>query len=214
MPAWLDALLAAVGLLIGGAFLLHLIMAVARRQQKAAAHADTPASTALAATVTAATVTAATGTAATGTAAPASAGAAPSREAAAMRPGEDRTAIVMADYDRLIVTHSGADDTVYVLRPPGADPAAILQVARLVLAEGSYRDLAEHLGLPASWPIILADYHRLVVTHSAPDNTVCVLRPPGEDPMAVLRAARLVLQEEPYEELASQLGVPASWPLE
>jgi hypothetical protein len=131
-----------------------------------------------------------------------------------MRPAEDRAAIVMADHDRLIVTHSEADDTIFVLRPPGADPAAILQVARLVLAEGSYRDLAEYLGLPASWPIILADYHRLVVTHSAPDNTVFVLRPPGEDPVAVLRAARLVLGEEPYEELASQLGVPASWPLE
>ena len=128
---------------------------------------------------------------------------------------EDRRArIVLADHDRLIVTHSTADDTIYVLRPPGEDPKAILRVARLVLAEGPYRDLAEHLGLPASWPIILADYHRLVVTHSAVDNTVYVLRPRGEDPMAVLRAARLVLQEEPYEELASALGVPADWPLE
>jgi LysM repeat protein len=200
MPAWLDVLLAAVGVLIGCAFLLHLIMVAGSRHRKGAAHA------------TATTATDPTATATT-------AADAPGGEAAAWRPADGRTAdgrtaIVMADHDRLIVTHSGADDTVYVLRPPGADPAAILQVARLVLAEGSYRDLAEHLGLPASWPIILADYHRLVVTHSAPDNTVCVLRPPGEDPMAVLRAARLVLQEEPYEELASQLGVPASWPLE
>jgi len=192
MPARLDVLLVAVGLLIGGAFLLHLIMAAAPGRRKGAAHA----------------AAAPTATGAAGAAGAAGA------EAAAVRPAEDRAAIVMADHDRLIVTRSEADDTIYVLRPPGADPAAILQVARLVLAEGGYRDLAEHLGLPASWPIILADYHRLVVTHSAPDNTVCVLRPPGEDPMAVLRAARLVLQEEPYEELASQLGVPASWPLE
>ena len=136
------------------------------------------------------------------------------QEPAAASNGGGRASIVLADHDRLIVTHSGADDTTYVLRPPGADPAAILRVARLVLAEARYRNLAEYLGLPASWPIILADYHRLVVTHSAADNTVYVLRPPGEDPLAVLRAARLVLQEEPYEELASQLGVPASWPLE
>jgi LysM repeat protein len=208
MPAWLDVLLVAVGVLIAGAFLLHLIMAVARRQQKAAARAAAPAATA----------TVAAGTpgpeAAGGTAGTPSASGTPGREATAVRPAADRAAIVMADHDRLIVTHSEADGTIYVLRPPGADPAAILQVARLVLAESGYRDLAEHLGLPASWPIFLADYHRLVVTHSAPDNTVCVLRPPGEDPMAVLRAARLVLQEEPYEELASQLGVPASWPLE
>jgi hypothetical protein len=39
-----------------------------------------------------------------------------------------------------------------------------------------------------------------------------VLRPPGEDPKAILRAARLVLPEGPYEELADQLGVPAGWP--
>ena len=184
MPAWLTSMLLAVGVLIGGAFLLYLVMAAARRQQKAAAH-----------TVKDRQVPAA-------------------REPASVNSAEARARIVFADHDRLIVTHSAADDTVYVLRPPGEDPTAILQVARLVLAEGRYRDLAEHLGLPASWPIILADYHRLVVTHSAADNTVCVLRPPGEDPMAVLRAARLVLHEEPYEELASQLGVPASWPLE
>jgi uncharacterized UPF0146 family protein len=127
---------------------------------------------------------------------------------------EDRARIVLADHHRLIVTHSSADDTIYVLRPPDEEPRAILRVARLVLAEGPYRDLAEHLGLPASWPIILVDYHRLVVTHCTTDDTVYVLRPPGEDPKAVLRAARLVLKEEPYEELASHLEAPANWPLE
>jgi LysM repeat protein len=186
MPAWLRAVLLAVAVLIGGAFLLQLAMAVVgRRHRKAAAVQPIQVRPAPAV-----------------------------REPASGRPAEHRAGIVLADHERLIVTHSRADDTIYVLRPPGEDPAAIMRVARLVLAEASYRDLAEYLGLPASWPIILADYHRLVVTHSAADNTVCVLRPPGEDPMAVLRAARLVLQEEPYEELASQLGVPASWPLE
>ncbi len=61
---------------------------------------------------------------------------------------------------------------------------------------------------------VLADYDRLVVTHNQADDTVCVLRPPGEDPRAILRVARLVLPEDPYEELAHQLGVPASWPME
>jgi len=130
------------------------------------------------------------------------------------RPGASRTRVVLADYGRLVVTHSTSDDAVYVLRPPGEDPAAILRVARLVLPEGAYRELAGQLGLPASWPIVLADYDRLVVTCSTRDDTVYVLRPPGEDPRAVLKAARLVLPEEPYEELAEQLGVPASWPME
>jgi hypothetical protein len=121
--------------------------------------------------------------------------------------------VIMADYQQLIVTHSRADNTVYVLRPPGEDPKAILRVARLVLAEDLYRDLAEHLGLPASWPIVMADYDRVVVTCSKADDTTYVLRPPGEDPQQVLRAARLVLPEDHYEELACHLGVAAGWPL-
>ncbi len=60
--------------------------------------------------------------------------------------------------------------------------------------------------------VVLADYDRVVVTHSTPDGMVYVLRTPGEDPKAILRAARLVLPEGPYEELADQLGVPAGWP--
>ena len=121
---------------------------------------------------------------------------------------------MVADYPRLVVTRSTGDGTVYVLRPPGQDPAAILRVARLVLPEGPYRELAGQLGLPASWPILLADHDRLVVTRSIGDGTVCVLRPPGQDPAAVLKAARLVLPEEPYEELAGILEVSASWPLD
>jgi LysM repeat protein len=62
--------------------------------------------------------------------------------------------------------------------------------------------------------IVLADYDRLVVTHCGTDGTVCVLRPPGADPQAILLAARLVLAQDRYEELAGQLGVPAHWPRE
>jgi len=62
--------------------------------------------------------------------------------------------------------------------------------------------------------VVLADYDRVVVTCRPDDGTVYVLRPPGEDPRAILRAARLVLPEGPYGELAEQLGVPAGWPTE
>jgi hypothetical protein len=122
--------------------------------------------------------------------------------------------VVLADYDRVVVTHSGCDDTVYVLRPPGEDPEVILRAARLVLREGPYRELAGRLGLPASWPVVLADYDRVVVTRSARDDAVYVLRPPGEDPAVILRAARLVLPEGPYGELADQLGIPAGLPMQ
>jgi LysM repeat protein len=61
--------------------------------------------------------------------------------------------IVMADHDRLVVTRSKRDDTIFVLRPPGEDPADILRVARLVLPEGHYGKLAEQLGMPANWPM-------------------------------------------------------------
>ena len=61
--------------------------------------------------------------------------------------------IVMADHDRLVVTRNKQDDTICVLCPPGENPADILRVARLVLPEGHYGKLAEHLGLPANWPM-------------------------------------------------------------
>jgi LysM repeat protein len=61
--------------------------------------------------------------------------------------------------------------------------------------------------------IILADHDRLVVTRSKRDNTICVLRRPDEDPIEILRVARLVMPEGPYEELAEQLGLPASLPM-
>jgi hypothetical protein len=51
------------------------------------------------------------------------------------------------------VTCNKADETVYVLRPPGEDPRAILRVARLVLPEGPYRELARQLGVPAVEPV-------------------------------------------------------------
>ena len=74
------------------------------------------------------------------------------RRRRAARPGVAGARIVLADYDRLVVTHSRADGTVYVLRPPGADPEAILLAARLVLAQDRYEDLAGRLGIPAHWP--------------------------------------------------------------
>ena len=59
---------------------------------------------------------------------------------------------MLADHDRLVVTCSKTDETVYVLRPPGEDPRAILRVARLVLPEGRYWELARQLGVPAVEP--------------------------------------------------------------
>ena len=68
------------------------------------------------------------------------------------RPAPADPHIVLADYERLVVTHSRQDGTVYVLRPPNADPQAILLAARLVLAQDRYEALAGHLGVPAHWP--------------------------------------------------------------
>ncbi|MGP7999166.1 MAG: LysM peptidoglycan-binding domain-containing protein [Streptosporangiaceae bacterium] len=62
--------------------------------------------------------------------------------------------------------------------------------------------------------IILADHPRLVVTCDRDAERVFVLRPPGEDPRAILRVARVVLPEGPYGELAKQLGNPAIGPVE
>jgi LysM repeat protein len=72
---------------------------------------------------------------------------------ACWRTGASRARIVLADYDRLVVTRSKPDETVYVLRPPNEDPRAILRVARLVLPEGPYGELAKQLGMPAIGPV-------------------------------------------------------------
>jgi len=59
--------------------------------------------------------------------------------------------------------------------------------------------------------IVQAGHERLIVTYSERDGVVCVLTPPGEDPAAVLRAARLVLPDDIYQDLARHLGVSADW---
>ena len=193
MPNWLKTLLVAVGLLILAAFLTEPVLAARRRRHQAANQALPP-------------VRAETSQEPSPQ---------PVGQVSGPRPPvTEGTRTVLADYDRLVVTHNKDDGMVYVLRPPGADPGAILRVARLVLPEGPYRELAEQLGMPASWPVVLADHDRLVVTRDKGDGTVCVLRPPGEDPKAILRAARLVLPEGLYGELAEQLGVAAGWPME
>jgi LysM repeat protein len=74
------------------------------------------------------------------------------RRRRAGRPASEDAHIVLADYERLVVTHCSQDGTVYVLRPPDVDPQAILLAARLVLAQDRYEALAGHLGVPAHWP--------------------------------------------------------------
>ena len=123
MPGWLRIMLLAAGLLIGAAFLTELVLAIARRRRQAVPRNAKPETTS-------------------------------PRESPEAEPVITQEAhIVLADYDRLVVTHNKADDTVYVLRPPGEDPMAILRVARLVLPEDPYEELAEQLGVPASWPM-------------------------------------------------------------
>src|SRR5207244_4229213 len=61
----------------------------------------------------------------------------------AARPGAGKASIVVAGHDRLVVICSRPGDTVYVLRPPGADPRQVLRVARLVLPADPSRQLAE-----------------------------------------------------------------------
>jgi LysM repeat protein len=125
MPQWLKTMLLAVGLLILAAFAAEPLLVVRRRRRQARAQA-------------------------------------PARELRKVEPAPlpgpqrscaEKAHIILADHDRLVVTRSRRDDTVYVLRPPGADPRAILRVARLVVPEGRYSELAEALGLPASWPM-------------------------------------------------------------
>ena len=122
MPPWLRTMLLAVGLLIATAFLAEPVLAVARRRRRrAAGRAPQPS--------------------------PAGARQPP----APRRVCPNKARIILADYDRLVVTRNERDGMVYVLRPPGQDPKAILQVARLVLPEEPYGELAAQLGVAAGW---------------------------------------------------------------
>jgi hypothetical protein len=123
MPQWLKLMLLAVGLLILAAFLAEPVLILRRRRRLAAVQA-LPLRTA-----------------------------GPSPGPGHRLPGAERPHIILADHDRLVVTRNMHDGTVYVLRPPGEDPKAILRVARLVLPEGSYGELAKQLGMPAIGPV-------------------------------------------------------------
>jgi hypothetical protein len=221
LPSWLKTVLLAAALITGAAFLTEPVILAARRRRTVRPARTGPAGTTPrpvgAGTVGARTAGARTAgvssagartAAATTGSAGAGAGAEPGRGLLAA--GKAR--IVVADYDRVVVTRCPGDGTVCVLRPPGTAAEVILRAARLVLPEDPCRQLAAQLGMPG-WPIILADYHQVVVTRSPGDGTVCVLRPPGTAAEAILRAARLILPEDPYQELASQLGIPAGLPM-
>jgi hypothetical protein len=126
MPTWLKTILLAVGLVIGAAFLVELALVIGRRCRQAVTRA------------------AQLHTACSGQ------GPGSGRLA---KDTKDRARIILADYDRLVVTRNKVDDTIYVLRPPGADPKAVLGAARLVLSQDPYEELADHLRVPANWPL-------------------------------------------------------------
>ena len=139
MPQWLKTMLLVVGLLILVAFLVEPILVARRRRQQAAAQAARsrpPGSGRWA-----------------GNASAQEADTAPVPRPNPAEPSAGKGSIVLADHDRLVVTCNQRDDTVYVLRPPGEDPRTILRVARLVLPEGRYGELARQLGMPAIGPV-------------------------------------------------------------
>jgi LysM repeat protein len=156
MPGWLRTTLLAVGLLIAAAFVTEPVLAARRRRHRAqtpaAAGRTGPPETGAPEAGSPAAGTPETGApeAAVPVAASAETG---SPRSGPRRARAGRTRIVQADHDRLVVTRSQSDDMVYVLRPPGADPKAILRVASLVLPECRYGELAEQLGVPATWPM-------------------------------------------------------------
>jgi LysM repeat protein len=123
MPQWLKIMLLAVGLLILLAFLAEPVLAARGRRQQAAAQALQLRNAEL------------------------------GQEPESRQLGTAKARIILADHDRLVVTRNNRDNTVCVLRRPDEDPVTILRVARLVMPEGPYEELAEQLGLPASWPM-------------------------------------------------------------
>jgi hypothetical protein len=129
MPNWLKDILIAAGLLAAIAFAVEPVAVLARRR-RTGKPARTPASR--------------THTNRTHT----------NRTRANTREPDPagQARIVLADHERLIVTYSSRDDTIYVLTPPGEDPKAVLGAARLILPEDRYEDLADRLGVSSALP--------------------------------------------------------------
>jgi LysM repeat protein len=123
MPQWLKIMLLAVGLLILASFLAEAVLAARGRRREATVQALQIGNSE------------------------------PGQEPESPELGAEKPQIILADHDRLVVTRNQRDNTVCVLRRPDEDPVTILRVARLVMPEGQYEELAEQLGLPASWPM-------------------------------------------------------------
>jgi hypothetical protein len=157
MPQWLKTMLLVVGLLILVAFLVEPMLVARRRRRQAVVQAapGRPAGSGRAAGGGSGRwPSTASVQAAASAPVPALHPAQPSADkAGADKASADKGCIVLADHDRLVVTCNQHDDTVYVLRPPGEDPKAILRVARLVLPEARYGELARQLGMPAIGPV-------------------------------------------------------------
>ena len=95
MPQWLRIMLLAAGLLIGAAFLAELVLVIARRRRQPVAENAQPEN------------------AQPENALPESA----MPETVSPSPPRNRRRFVLADYDRLVVTHNQADDTVLRTAP-------------------------------------------------------------------------------------------------
>jgi LysM repeat protein len=151
MPQWLEDVLLAAGVLAATAFAAEPAAALARRRK-----ATGPAGSTGPARPTG--LAAATQPARPARLAKLGRAARPGRHRASAearhlaRRAAEKAKIILADHERLIVTYSVRDHTVYVLTPPGEDPMAVLAAARLVLPEDTYKDLAGHLGVPSAWP--------------------------------------------------------------
>jgi hypothetical protein len=130
MPKWLEDVLLAAGVLAATAFASEPVAALTRRRRQGGRQAGRQTGRQVSQRP-----------------------AMPIRNPGPARCAVARARIILADHERLIVTYSTQDDTVYVLTPPGEDPRAVLRAARLILPERTYEDLANHLGVPAAWPI-------------------------------------------------------------
>ena len=122
MPRWLKLILLLAGLLTLTSFVIEPVAVLARRRRQATQAAQAAAQPAQA------------------------------EEPPGDRPRPAKSRIIQADHDRLIVTYSAHDDTVYLLTPPGEDPWSVLRASRIVVPEHTFVELADHLGVPSVWP--------------------------------------------------------------
>ena len=116
--------------------------------------------------------------------------------------------IIQASHERLIITYSVLDNTVYLLTRPGRTRGLSCGQPGSCYQRMSGRNWLTALGTHLASQVGRLSPIDWVVARSSRGGTVYEPQTLGEDPAEILRAARPKLPDSTFQEMAEQLGEP------